>query len=72
MQDPSALPGVIPGVIQNNIDIMLLKETWLRPAGDEAKFADLAPPEYSVPSFPRSAGGGGGGPAQKAGASPSS
>ena len=33
---------------------MLLTETWLRPAGDEAKIADLAPPEYSVLSFPRS------------------
>ena len=36
---------------------MLLTETWLRPAGDEAKIADLAPPEYSVLSFPRSAVG---------------
>ena len=52
----------------NNVDIMLLTETWLRPAGDEAKIADLAPPGYSVLSFPRSAGG----PAQKAGESPSS
>ena len=43
----------------NNIDIMLLTETWLRPAGDEAKIADLAPPRYSVLSFPRSAGGSG-------------
>ena len=32
----------------NNIDIMLLTETWLRPAGDEAKIADLVPPGYSV------------------------
>ena len=41
---------------------MLLTETWLRPAGDEAKIADLAPtspPGYSVLSFPRSAGGSG-------------
>ena len=43
----------------NNIDIMLLTETWLRPAGDEAKIADLAPPGYSVLSFSRSAGGSG-------------
>ena len=43
----------------NNIDIMLLTKTWLRPAGDEAKIADLAPPGYSVLSFPRSAGGSG-------------
>ena len=41
----------------NNIDIVLLTETWLRPAGDEPKITDLAPPGYSVPSFPRSAWG---------------
>ena len=45
----------------NNIDIMLLTETWLRPAGDEAKIADLAPPGYSVFSFPRSWGSAKGG-----------
>ena len=43
----------------NNIDTMLLTETWPRPAGDEAKIADLAPPGYSVLSFLRSAGGSG-------------
>ena len=37
----------------NNSDIMLLTEGWPRPAGDEAKIADLAPPAYSVLSFPR-------------------
>ena len=52
----------------NNVDMLLLTETGLRPAGDEAKIADLAPPGYSVLSFARSAGG----LAQKAGASPSS
>ena len=31
-------------ILDNNIDIMLLTETWQRPAGDEAKIADLAPP----------------------------
>ena len=35
---------------------MFLTETWLRPSGDEAKCADLAPPGYSVHSFPRSPG----------------
>ena len=29
----------------NDFDIMLLTETWLRPAGDEAKIADLALPD---------------------------
>ena len=53
---------------QDNIDIMLQREAWLRPAGDEAKIADLAPPGYSVLSFPAQQGG----PAQNAGESPSS
>ena len=56
MQDPSVRSGEDPTSLDNNIDIMLLTETWLRPAGDEAKIADLAPPGYSVPSFPRSSG----------------
>ena len=38
---------------------MLLTETWLHPASDEAKIADLASPGNSVLSFPRSAGGSG-------------
>ena len=63
MQDPSALSrrrSDIPTFIQdNNIDITLLTETLPRPAGDEAKIADLAPPGYSVLSFPSSAGGSG-------------
>ena len=62
MPDPSALPGggpTYPFIQDNNIDIMLLTETWLRPAGDDAKIADLAPPGYSVLSFPRCAGGSG-------------
>ncbi|KAL8578398.1 hypothetical protein ACOMHN_014897 [Nucella lapillus] len=37
----------------NDVDILLLTETWLRSAGDEAKCADLSPPGYSVHSFPR-------------------
>ena len=36
-----------------------MTEPWLRPADDEAKIADLAPPGYSVLSFPRSAVGSG-------------
>ena len=52
----------------NNIDIMLLTETWLRPAGDEAKIATWF--RLSTRSCPSPALQGG--PAQKAGASPSS
>ena len=43
-------------ITDNDVDIMFLTETWLRPSGDEAKCADLAPPGYSVHSFPRSPG----------------
>ena len=53
----------------NNIDIMLLTETWLRPAGDEAKIADLAPRSWSWSSPSPALQGG---PAQKTGASSSS
>ena len=42
-------------ITDNNVD-MFLTETWLRPSGDEAKCADLAPPGYTVHSFPRSPG----------------
>ena len=55
-------------ILDNYIDIMLLTETWLRPAGDEVKIANLAPPGYSVLSFRRSSGG----PSVKGGASPTS
>ena len=54
--DTSRRRSDISTFIQDNMDIMLLTETWLRPAGDEARIADLAPPGYSVLSFPRSAG----------------
>ena len=37
-------------ILDNNIDIMLLTEIWLRPAGDEAKITDLALPGYSQSS----------------------
>ena len=38
------------------VDIMFLTETWLRPSGDKAKCADLAPLGYSVHSLTRSPG----------------
>ena len=40
----------------NNNDIMLLTETWLHPASDEAKTTNLVLPGDSVLSFPCSAG----------------
>ena len=53
------MSDILTFIQDNNVDIMLLTETWLLPAGDEAKMADLAPPGYSVLSFPCSAGGSG-------------
>ena len=41
------------------VDIMFLTETWLRPSGDKAKCADLAPLGYSVHSLTRSPGAAG-------------
>ena len=38
---------------------MFLTETWMRSHGDEAKYADLKPPGYSLRSFPRATRGGG-------------
>ena len=43
-------------IIDNDVDIMFLTETWLRPSGDEAKCADLAPPGFSDHSILRSPG----------------
>ena len=47
-------------ITDNNIDIMILTETWLRPVGDEAKINDLSPSGYYVVSVPRPCGRGGG------------
>jgi exonuclease III len=51
-------------IADNDIDVMLLTETWLHSAGDEVKLMDLASPGYSVQGFARDslgvAGRGGG------------
>ena len=46
-------------VIDRQIDILFIQETWFRRTGDEAKCADLALSGYSVRSFPHSTRGGG-------------
>ena len=40
-------------ISDNDIDVMLISETWLHSAGDEPKLKDLAPKCYSVHSFAR-------------------
>ena len=43
----------------NDLDILVLTETWLKECGDEAKCADLTPAGYSIRSAPRPSHGGG-------------
>jgi exonuclease III len=40
-------------VLDNDIDMLLLTETWLRSSGDEAKCTDLTPTGYKLHSVPR-------------------
>ena len=46
-------------LIENNLDIMFITETWLR-SGDEPKCKELTPAGYLTASFPRPSGVGGG------------
>ena len=50
---------IVEFICDECIDIMFLTETWMRSHGDEAKYADLTPPGYSLRSFPRATRGGG-------------
>ena len=50
---------IVEFICDECVDIMFLTETWLRSHGDEAKYADLTPPGYSLRSFPRATRGGG-------------
>ena len=47
-------------VIDNNVDVLALTETWLYEKGDETCLADLTPKGYTCRSFPRKDGKGGG------------
>ena len=46
-------------IVQHNLDIMFITETWLR-LGDDPKCKELTPVGYLFASFPRPAGIGGG------------
>ena len=46
-------------IIENNLDILMLTETWLYEQGDEAYITAMTPPGYTCHSFPRGARGGG-------------
>ena len=46
-------------IVENNVDILFITETWLRP-GDDPKCNELTPVGYFTSSFPRPTGVGGG------------
>ena len=43
---------IVEFICDECIAIMFLTETWMRSHGDEAKYADLTPPGYSLRSYP--------------------
>ena len=47
-------------IMQANVDLIFLCETWLRPVGDEADCAALTPHGFCLKSLPRQSGTGGG------------
>jgi hypothetical protein len=46
-------------IVDNDIDVCMLTETWLYEKGDEAYISQMTPDGYSCHSFPRGARGGG-------------
>lgn len=42
-----------------NIDVMVLRETWLKVYGDDSKVASMTPPDYKLTHQPRLTHGGG-------------
>ena len=51
--------AIVEYILDNNLDMMFLSETWLHARGDEAICADLTPNGYALRSFPRPSKGGG-------------
>ena len=47
-------------LLQHDLDVLCVCETWLAENSHEPVLAELSPPGYNVKSFPRPAGGGGG------------
>ena len=46
-------------ILDHQIDVFFIVETWLKSVGDEAMIADLTPSGYATRSFPRANRGGG-------------
>ena len=54
-------PQIMDYILENDLDIMALTETWLRPGTiDEAVIGEMVPPGYNFFHEPRSTGRGGG------------
>ena len=53
--------SIVDLIQELNIDLLCITESWLREVGDENIQLALAPPDYSVKSFPRIGRSGGGG-----------
>ena len=49
---PEKRTGISSSILDNDIDLLFLTETWLRPRGDEARCVDLDPRGYAIKSFP--------------------
>ena len=46
-------------ILENEIDIFLIQESWFKSKGDEGKCAEMTPPGFMCKSYPRSNRGGG-------------
>ena len=51
--------GIANFVVDKNIDIFFITETWLNSSGEEGKLKELTPSRYKVKSLPRGSRGGG-------------
>ena len=51
--------GIANFVVDKNIDIFFITETWLNSCGEEGKLKELTPTRYKVKSLPRGSRGGG-------------
>ena len=47
-------------IVDNSIDVLMLRETWLYSNGDKAYIAAMTPAGYEFRSFPRTGSRGGG------------
>ena len=59
-QQASKRTEIVEFIQDNDLDILILTETWLKENGDDSAIADLTPVNYFLKSFPRSAIRGGG------------